>query len=161
MTLMTRNCFFCFTSPSSNERHCCSHDSLVMKLRNQEQVRCVSAFTSKFSVSSHLMKNIDVQRQTGKVGHSMPSVANIHDGLWAHGAISLKNTARLVVRHGALCIANIQLCACDVVGSSIERRRLGQARDGVLRECVGRRQGPRCHRRNRAIVDDATTHGYL
>ncbi|MNU10551.1 hypothetical protein D3C72_2577630 [compost metagenome] len=59
-------------------------------------------------------------------------MGHIKGRLGRHGAIGLQGAGTHIAGHVGRRIADIDLPAGDVEGASIERNRLGQARDGVL-----------------------------
>ena len=99
--------------------------------------------------------HVRFQRQIGHVQHRLADDVHIHQGFNRHLTIGLHNAGRHALGHLGCGIANVDLPDSDVVFATVERRCLGQARDGVFGRRVGNRIGARRGGRNRTVVNDA------
>ena len=99
--------------------------------------------------------DVGFQRQRGHVGDRVADELGIHHGFGLDRTVRLRDARLHAPAHGGVRIADVDLPAGDVVGASVERGRLREARHGVLGRRVGDRERPRGMGRDRAVVDDA------
>ena len=95
------------------------------------------------------------------MNNSIGNVLHFESRLWLDAAIGLRHTPLHLLRHGGSAVADINLADGNVVFPSIQGRRLGETRYGMLGAGIQGRVGAWDDRRDGAVVQDLHAAGQL
>ena len=120
------------------------------------------ASTNEWHVGGHNRHELHVcvEREPGHIDDGAGHILDVHQGFGPDRAVRLHDTGTHDFGHFAGGIANIDLAACNIVSTPIERSRLRQACDRVLGGGVAGRLRARRVSRDGAVVDDAASRGF-